>query len=71
MGAVCNDELEPIVDLIVSLSLSDVVSVIQDPTKLRPRAGKQTALLAVTCPAPSQDPRLLDPVASVVIASTP
>jgi polyadenylate-binding protein len=70
LGAVRNDEVEPIVDSIVSLSLSDVVSVIQDPTKLadRVRASKP---FSSPSPAPSQDSRLLDPVTNAAIASAP
>ena len=70
MGAVHNDEVEPIVDSIVSLSLSDVVSVMQDPTKLADRV-RVTKSLASPSPAPSQDSRLLDPVTSAAIASAP
>ena len=70
MGAVRNDEVEPIVDSIVSLSLSDVVSVIQDPTKLADRV-RATKPLSTPSPAPSQDSRLLDPVTSAAIASAP
>jgi len=70
LGAVRNDELEPIVDSIVSLSLSDVVSVIQDPTKLADRV-RATKSLSSPSPVPSQDSRLLDPVTSAAIASAP
>lgn len=70
MGAVRNDEVEPIVDSIVSLSLSDVVSVIQDPTKLADRV-RATKSLSSPSPVPSQDSRLLDPVTSAAIASAP
>ena len=70
LGAVRNDEVEPLVDSIVSLSLSDVVSVIQDPTKLADRV-RATKSLASPSPAPSQDSRLLDPVTSAAIASAP
>lgn len=68
MGAVRNDEVEPIVDSIVSLSLSDVVSVIQDPTKL---ADRIRATKSSPSPVPSQDSRLLDPVTSAAVASAP
>jgi polyadenylate-binding protein len=70
LGAVRNDEVEPLVDSIVSLSLSDVVSVIQDPTKLADRV-RATRSLTSPSPAPSQDSRLLDPVTSAAIASAP
>lgn len=70
LGAVRNDEVEPIVDSIVSLSLSDVVSVIQDPTKLADRI-RTTKSLASPSPAPSQDSRLLDPVTNAAVASAP
>lgn len=70
MGAVRNDEVEPIVESIVSLSLSDVVSVIQDPAKLADRV-RTTKSLSSPSPAPSQDSRLLDPITSAAIASAP
>jgi len=56
------------VDSIVSLSLSDVVSVIQDPMKL---ADRVRATKSSPSPAPSHDSRLLDPVTSATIASAP
>ena len=70
LGAVRHDELESIVDSIVGLSLSDVVSVIQDPAKLADRV-RATKSLSSPSPVPSQDSRLLDPVTSAAIASAP
>jgi polyadenylate-binding protein len=58
------------VDSIVSLSLSDVVSVIQDSAKLADRV-RATKSLSSPSPVPSQDSRLLDPVTSAAIASAP
>ncbi|KAH9975322.1 hypothetical protein BGW80DRAFT_1436531 [Lactifluus volemus] len=73
-------EVDTIVESLVGLSLSDVVSAIQDPTRLHEqiqRARNALASSAVTppaktpSPANSQDSRLLDPNALNATASAP
>ncbi|KAN0131697.1 hypothetical protein V8E53_010539 [Lactarius tabidus] len=73
-------EIDSIVESLVGLSLSDVVTAIQDPSKLDDqiqRARNTLASSAVTppmktpSPANSQDSRLLDPNALNATASAP
>ena len=82
MPIVPSAEVDAIVESLVGLSLSDVVSAIQDPTKLddqiqRTRNALAMASSAVTppekapSPANSQDSRLLDPSALNATASAP
>src|SRR5712691_8209379 len=72
MPTIPSAEVDTIVESLVGLSLSDVVSAIQDPTRLddqiqRARDALVIASSAVTppektpSPANSQDSRLLDP----------
>jgi polyadenylate-binding protein len=80
MPTVPSEEVDSIVESLVGLSLSDVVSAIQDRTKLDEhiqRARNAHASSAVTppektpSPANSQDSRLLDPNALNATASAP
>lgn len=82
MPTIPSVEVDAIVESLVGLSLSDVVSAIQDPTRLddqiqRARNALVIAPSAVTppektpSPANSQDSRLLDPNALNATASAP
>ena len=80
MPTIPSAEVDAIVESLVGLSLSDVVSAIQDPTRLDEqiqRARNTFASSAVTppektpSPANSQDSRLLDPNALNATASAP
>jgi polyadenylate-binding protein len=74
MNAVPNDEVEGIVESVVALSLSEVVSVIQDAGKLADHvraAGAAKSIPASPSPAASQDSRLLDAVTNAAVASAP
>jgi len=82
MPTIHSAEVDAIVESLVGLSLSDVVSAIQDPTRLddqiqRARNTLVIASSAVTppektpSPANSQDSRLLDPNALNATASAP
>ena len=80
MPTIPGAEIDSIVESLVGLSLSDVVSAMQDPTKLDDqiqRARNAFASSAVTpptktpSPANSQDSRLLDPNALNATASAP
>ncbi|KAH7925447.1 hypothetical protein BV22DRAFT_1034015 [Leucogyrophana mollusca] len=67
-------ELSTVVDALVALSLSDVVSAIQDPAKLADQvAGVRAAQQPPSPPtrSASQDSRLLDPNALNATASAP
>lgn len=75
MNAVSTDEVEGIVDSVVGLSLSEVVSVLQDPAKLNEhvRYGGPSKSTPDKSPSPaaSQDSRLLDATTNAAIASAP
>ncbi|OSD01517.1 hypothetical protein PYCCODRAFT_1468678 [Trametes coccinea BRFM310] len=79
MDVVPADELESVVQSIVSLSLSEVVQGIQDPAKLseQVQAAKKSlnpskaSKSPSPSPAASQDSRLLDPNAPNATASAP
>lgn len=75
-------KVDSIVESLVGLSLSEVVSAIQDPTKLDDQIQRARNALAITSsavtppektpsPANSQDSRLLDPNALNATASAP
>jgi len=75
-------KVDAIVESLVGLSLSEVVSAIQDPTKLDDQIQRARNALAITSstvtppektpsPANSQDSRLLDPNALNATASAP
>jgi polyadenylate-binding protein len=76
IDAVSYDEVDGIVESIVTLSLSEVVSVLQDPSKLLDHvhasgAGSKSSPAKSSSPAPSQDSRLLDPATNAATASAP
>jgi polyadenylate-binding protein len=72
-------ELDAVVESLVSLSLSDVVAGIQDPSKLADQVASARAALEPKTPSPaksaspanSQDSRLLDPSQLAATASAP
>jgi len=85
MDGIPAKEIDSIVEALVGLSLSEVISVIQEPTKLHDqvqhirgtRKSSKPATPAITppvktpSPANSQDSRLLDPNALNATASAP
>ena len=76
MHTVSNGDVEGIVTSIVGLSLSEVVSVLQDPGKLvdHMRTGGSTSKSSPDkspSPSVSQDSRLLDPATNAATASAP
>jgi len=82
MSTIPLTKVDAIVESLVGLSLSDVVSAIQDPTKLDDQIQRARTALAITSsavtppektpsPANSQDSRLLDPNALNATASAP
>lgn len=72
-------ELDAVVESLVSLSLSEVVAGIQDPSKLADQVASARAVLKPKTPSPakspspanSQDSRLLDPSQLAATASAP
>lgn len=71
-------DVDTVVEALVGLSLSEVVSVIQDPAKLaeqvqvlQPKASKGSSPAKSPSPSNSQDSRLLDPAALNATASAP
>jgi polyadenylate-binding protein len=78
-GGVPTNELDAVVESLVSLSLSEVVAGIQDPTKLAEQVASACAALKPETPSPakspspanSQDSRLLDPSQLAATASAP
>ncbi|KAF9226003.1 hypothetical protein BS17DRAFT_871093 [Gyrodon lividus] len=78
-GSVPADELDAVVESLVSLSLSEVVTGIQDPAKLADQVASARATMNPKTPSPakspspstSQDSRLLDPSALAATASAP
>ncbi|KAH0835869.1 hypothetical protein J3R83DRAFT_9745 [Lanmaoa asiatica] len=72
-------ELDAVVESLVSLSLSEVVAGIQDPSKLAEQVASARAALKPKTPSPakspspanSQDSRLLDPTQLAATASAP
>ncbi|KAJ7204787.1 hypothetical protein GGX14DRAFT_646305 [Mycena pura] len=79
MGLVPNDEVDAIVDSLVSISLSEVVQCIEEPAKLKEqvttirqslRPSKQSSPSKSPSPSASQDSGLLDPNANAT-ASAP
>jgi polyadenylate-binding protein len=80
MPSIPSTEVNTIVESLVGLSLSDVVSAIQDPNKLDEQVLRARNVLATSVvtppektpsPANSQDSRLLDPNALNATASAP
>ena len=82
MPTIPSTKVDAIVESLVGLSLSDVVSAIQDPTKLDDQIQRARSTLAIASsavtppektpsPANSQDSRLLDPNALNATASAP
>ena len=78
-GGVPANELDAVVESLVSLSLSEVVAGIQDPSKLAEQVANACAALNPGTPSPakspspanSQDSRLLDPSQLAATASAP
>lgn len=72
-------ELDAVVESLVSLSLSEVVAGIQDPSKFAEQVASARAVLKPKTPSPakspspanSQDSRLLDPTQLAATASAP
>ncbi|KAJ7461748.1 hypothetical protein B0H11DRAFT_2055856 [Mycena galericulata] len=80
MGLAPTDDVDAIVESLVTISLSDVVQCIEDPAKLSEqvntirhslRPSKQSSPSKSPSPSASQDSRLLDPNALNATASAP